>query len=94
MSDALAFTESGLTERDAALLAFEESWWSAGSSKEAALLEQFGLSSPRYYQELNALIDRPEALAHKPVLVRRLRRMRESRQAKRSARPLGVRSTV
>ena len=39
----------------------------------------------RYYQLLNALIDRPEALEHDPLLVKRLRRLREQRQRTRSA---------
>ena len=37
-----------------------------------------------------ALIDRDEALAHDPLLVKRLRRMRAQRQRSRSARRLGI----
>ena len=44
----------------------------------------------RYYQVLNALIDRPDALESDPMLVKRLRRMRATRQRARSARRLGV----
>jgi hypothetical protein len=47
------------------------------------------MSSTRYYQVLNALIDRPEALEADPLLVRRLRRLRSARQRQRSARRLG-----
>jgi hypothetical protein len=47
------------------------------------------MSATRYYQVLNALIDRPEALSEDPLLVRRLRRMRAERQRARSARRLG-----
>jgi hypothetical protein len=47
------------------------------------------MSSTRYYQVLNALIDRPESLEHDPLLVRRLRRLRATRQRQRSARRLG-----
>ena len=57
-------------------------------------LERFGLSSPRYYQQLNALIDRPEALAYAPMLVKRLRRQRQRRQEQRSARHLGAHSVI
>jgi hypothetical protein len=39
---------------------------------------------------LNALIDRPDALAFDPLLVKRLRRLRSSRQRARAARRLGV----
>ena len=95
MSDANPMIEpSGLSEVDAELLDFESSWWAATDNMEAAILERFGLSSPRYYQRLNALIDRPEALAHAPMLVKRLRRQRQRRQEQRSARHLGVHSVV
>ena len=50
--------------------------------------ELFGLSATRYYQVLNALIDSPAALAQDPMLVKRLRRMRSTRQRARSARRL------
>ena len=36
------------------------------------------MSATRYYQVLNALVDRPEALAADPMLVKRLRRLRAS----------------
>ena len=54
-----------------------------------AVREKFDMSSTRYYQVLNALIDRPEALEADPLLVRRLRRLRPPRQRQRSARRLG-----
>ena len=78
-----------LSERDAAMLDFERQWWKYAGAKEQAVREQFEMSSTRYYQVLNALIDRPEALAHDPLLVRRLRRLRATRQRQRSARRLG-----
>ncbi|MBE6476741.1 MAG: DUF3263 domain-containing protein [Propionibacteriaceae bacterium] len=74
-----------LSERDAAILDFEKSWWTARVSKEQEIRDRFGLSSARYYQILNALIDRPEALEHDPLLVKRLRRLREQRHRDRSA---------
>ncbi|HYT11052.1 MAG TPA: DUF3263 domain-containing protein, partial [Mycobacteriales bacterium] len=61
-------------------------------AKEQAISDQLGLSATRYYQVLNALIDRPEALAADPMLVKRLRRLRASRQRARSARRLGIES--
>jgi len=79
-----------LTEREREFLAFERQWWKYAGAKEQAVRELFGLSGTRYYQVLNALIDRPEALAHDPMLVKRLRRMRQSRQRTRSARRLGM----
>jgi Protein of unknown function (DUF3263) len=83
--------ESGeLTAREREILAFERQWWKYAGAKEQAVRELFDMSGTRYYQLLNALIDRPEALAHDPMLVKRLRRMRQTRQRARSARRLGV----
>ena len=79
----------GLSERDEQVLAFERQWWKYAGAKEQAVREKFDMSSTRYYQVLNALIDRPEALVHDPLLVRRLRRLRATRQRQRSARRLG-----
>ena len=78
-----------LSSRDAAMLDFERQWWKYAGAKEQAVREKFDMSATRYYQVLNALIDRPEALAHDPLLVRRLRRLRATRQRQRSARRLG-----
>jgi len=80
--------ELGRLERE--ILAFEGKWWKYAGAKEQAVRELFAMSATRYYQVLNALIDRPEALAADPLLVRRLRRLRASRQRTRSARRLGV----
>jgi hypothetical protein len=75
---------AGLGARDREILDFERQWWKYAGAKESAIRESFDMSATRYYQVLNALIDRPEAL-----LVRRLRRMRAERQRARSARRLG-----
>ena len=80
----------GLSERDREILAFERHWWKYAGAKEQAIRDQFDMSSTRYYQVLNALIDRPEALAFDPLLVNRLRRLRAARQRQRSARRLGI----
>lgn len=77
-----------LSERDAAVLDFEKSWWMSRSSKEQEIRERFGLSTARYYQILNCLIDEPAALRHDPLLVKRLRRLREQRHRARSAQRL------
>jgi hypothetical protein len=80
---------AGLGARDREILDFERQWWKYAGAKESAIRESFDMSATRYYQVLNALIDRPEALASDPLLVRRLRRMRAERQRARSARRLG-----
>ena len=79
-----------LSERDQQILAFERQWWRYAGAKEQAVRELFDMSATRYYQVLNALIDEPAALAHDPMLVKRLRRMRTSRQRARSARRLNA----
>lgn len=71
--------EDGLAERERAILAFERQSWRHAGAKEQAIRDQFELSATRYYQLLNALLDNPAALAHDPVLVGRLRRLRGSR---------------
>jgi uncharacterized protein DUF3263 len=72
------------------VLDFEGAWWRMSMPKEVAIRARFGTSAARYYQALDRLIDRPEALEHDPVLVQRLRRLREARRQKRFARRLGV----
>ena len=62
------------------MLAFERQWWRRAGAKETAIRDRFGVPPTRYYQVLNALVDRPEALAADPLLVRRLRRLRAARQ--------------
>ena len=78
-----------LSARDVEILAFERQWWSFAGAKEQGIREQFQMSATRYYQILNALLDQPAALEADPLLVKRLRRMRASRQRARSAKRLG-----
>jgi len=72
------------------VLDFERSWWCPGRSKERAVRARFGLSSTRYHQVLMRTIDLPEALVYDPVLVGRLRRLREERRRTRFAQRLGA----
>lgn len=78
--------EPALSERDAAILDFEKQWWKYAGAKEQAVRELFDLSATQYYQVLNTLIDSPDALAAEPMLVKRLRRMRATRQRERTQR--------
>jgi len=89
-AEQVAFVSTELTERDLAILQFERQWWKYAGAKEAAIKELFDMSSTRYYQVLNALIDNPAALAADPMLIKRLRRLRSQRQRTRQARRLGV----
>ncbi len=79
-----------LSDRDREILSFERQWWKYAGAKEQAVRDLFDMSATRYYQVLNTLIDSPAALAHDPMLVKRLRRMRATRQKARSARRLGL----
>ena len=94
MSDPVARPAAPLSERAAAILDFEKQWWSFPGTKEAEIRVRFDLSAPRYYQLLNDLIDTEAALAHDPLLVKRLRRQRAARQRERSAKRLGFNVTV
>jgi uncharacterized protein DUF3263 len=88
--EAVAADGGALTQRDQDLLRFERQWWKYAGAKEQAVREQFDMSATRYYQLLNALIDTSDALAFDPLLVKRLRRLRSTRQRTRAARRLGL----
>ena len=76
----------GLSDLEVRILDFERSWWRYAGAKESAIKELFDMSAPRYYQLLNDLIDREEALLASPMLVKRLRRLRQARMSARSSR--------
>ena len=75
-----------LSKRERAVLIFEKQYWKYSGAKEQAIRDRFEMSATRYYQVLNALLDRPEAQEFEPMLVKRLRRQRAARQRSRSAR--------
>ena len=77
---------TGLSDLEVRILDFEGNWWRYAGAKEAAIKDLFDLGAPRYYQLLNDLIDRDDALAASPMLVKRLRRLREARMSTRVAR--------
>jgi hypothetical protein len=78
-----------LSEGDMRILAFERRGWRSPGIKEQAIAEALDIPATRYYQLLNELIDRPEALAFDPALVKRLRAQRAKRQRIRSPRSKG-----
>ncbi|PNG20473.1 DUF3263 domain-containing protein [Streptomyces cahuitamycinicus] len=75
--------EQGLGRLERDVLALERRGFSGPGVKERAVREELGLAPVRYYQLLNALLDDPRALAHDPVTVNRLRRVRERRRGER-----------
>jgi hypothetical protein len=72
-----------LHDEDRDLLEFEAEHPAHSRAKEDAIRARFGYSAARYYQILGTLIESPSALVAYPMLVHRLRRMREARRAHR-----------
>jgi Protein of unknown function (DUF3263) len=72
-----------LTDREQAILDFERTWWTRDGLKDALVRELFRVELTDYYQALNELLDRPEALEYDPLGVRRLRRLRDRRRRSR-----------
>ncbi len=77
-----------LTDRDRAIIEFERTWWSEDASKESNIRERFELSTTRYYELLGELIDSDEAYAFDPLVIRRLRRLRDRRRKARFERQI------
>lgn len=69
-----------LTDRDKAILELERTWWAEPGTKQNAIRTRFALSGTRYYELLAELLESPEAMDHDPLVVRRLRRLRERRR--------------
>jgi hypothetical protein len=72
-----------LTEREMAVLDFERTWWTQDGVKATLIRERFACSEDDYYRTLNELLERPEALEHDPLMVRRLLRFRDRRRRNR-----------
>ena len=75
---------SELSELEVSVLEFERRWWKYGGAKDHAIRERFDMSATSYFQILNSLLDNPAALASEPMLVKRLRRIRTTRQSERA----------
>lgn len=68
-----------LTDMEREMLELERKWWQHPGAKVNEVRERFGLSETQYYQQLNSLLSREDALAFDPVTVRRLQRLRDRR---------------
>ncbi|MBO0594755.1 DUF3263 domain-containing protein [Nesterenkonia sp. E16_7] len=75
-----------ITEQEKKMLDLERQWWKYAGAKDEAITETLQMSAVAYYQALNRLIDTEEALAHDPMLVKRLRRQRDARHRARATR--------
>lgn len=67
-----------LTPQEMSVLRFEGQHWPNAARKEEMMGTLLGFGAVTYYQVLNGLLDREEALADSPVLVNRLRAVRDS----------------
>ncbi|HEX9260535.1 MAG TPA: DUF3263 domain-containing protein [Acidimicrobiales bacterium] len=72
-----------LTDAEKAILELERTWWSQSGDKNELIDTRLGIEPSSYYQQLNELIDRPDALEADPLVVRRLRRLRDRRRRAR-----------
>ena len=79
-----------LSQRDQDILAFERQWWRYSGAKEQAIRDVFEMTPARYYQVLNGLLDDSAALAHDPMLIKRLLRLRAARHSARTGRPVSA----
>lgn len=84
MEEASLQLGSNLSDLEVRILDFERQWWKYAGAKDAAIRELFDLSTRSYYELLNNLIDREDALAASSLLVKRLRRLRQARISART----------
>ena len=65
-----------LSERHAAMLDFERSWWENDDPRDQVIRARFQCSPDEYHAELTTVLDDPAAMDHDPLVVRRLKRLR------------------
>lgn len=66
-----------LSEAEVVLIDFERSWWLRPGPKDQSIEFDLGLSSAVYYDRLLGVVTRPEAYAHDPLTILRVRSMIE-----------------
>lgn len=74
-----------LGEQERAILDVESRVWKYAGAKEDHVRRTLGLMPIAYYQRVNALVDRPEAVEYAPQAVSRLRAVRERQRMRRPA---------
>ncbi len=79
-----------LSDRDIAMLDLEAQRPVHNGAKEEFIRRELGVTPARYYQLLGRLLDQPSALEHDPMLVNRLRRVRDAREQAHRSRLLGA----
>lgn len=72
-----------LSEREKAIVDLERSWPFEQGCKESLIRDRLELSTTRYYELLTELLASPAAMAYDPLVIRRLRRVRDRRRRAR-----------
>jgi hypothetical protein len=72
-----------ISERHQAMLEFERTYWNFDEPKDTLIRARFQCSADEYYAELNELLEQPAAMAHDPLVVRRVQRQRLRRRRQR-----------
>ncbi|MFT4864715.1 MAG: hypothetical protein ACI9CV_001293 [Ilumatobacter sp.] len=65
-----------LSERHAAMLDFERSWWTNDDPRDQVVRARFQCSPEEYDAEIAVVLENPDAAEHDPLVVRRLKRLR------------------
>ena len=73
-----------LSERERSIIDFERTWWTFDGTKEELINDRLDCTPEAFALELGALVDSPDALAHDPLVIRRLRRQRARARRARS----------
>lgn len=68
--------KSALTDLERAMIALEKRHWKYQGTKEKAITA-LGLTPIAYYQKLNTMIDSQRVIAAEPILMHRLREVRD-----------------
>lgn len=77
-----------LSDTDRAVLDLAARTYQQEGAREQAIHDQLGMTATRFWQSVNRLLDDPDAYRAQPVLIKRLRRVRDQRQADRTRRRL------
>ena len=75
-----------MTDTETAALVLAAQHYRYPAARDTHALERLGMSPVRFAQVVDALLDRPDALAAMPREVNRLRRLRDARRAQRGRR--------
>jgi hypothetical protein len=81
-----------LSERHAAMLDFERGWWDSDEPRDQVIRARFQCAPAEYHAELTRVLDDPAALAHDPLVVRRLKRLRLRARRERQGSAVAVAS--